>query len=66
MYKRKNRVKTNKEFALPCASGVREKGDTFVLGPQDLLPATSLGWHKQGSFRGPVGKMMESGENNET
>ena len=43
------------------------KGDRsqFRVGPQDLLPATSPGWHKQGSFRGPLGKMMET-ETNET
>ena len=32
------------------------------MGPQSLKPATSLGWHEQGPFRGPVGKMMETME----
>ena len=63
----KQRGKTKNEFALFVgATEIREKGVNFVLGPQGLKPATSLGWHKQGPFRGPVGKMSETGKNAET
>ena len=40
----------------------KEMRSRFNVSPQDLLPATSLGWHKQGSFRGLLGKMLEMGK----
>ena len=58
---RENCVKTKTEFALPWTRQVnRGERRQFDVSPQDLLPATSLGWHKQGSFRGLLGKMLET------